>query len=473
MIITKNTPLDTIQDGDNIYIDKEVSLDSNLLEFLFANYPNSAITISTFDYKLYASNPDALYTEEELQTLVQNAELADKYNRELTFDDDYTLEQAIIASRELNKKADYINNLTIKGSPLSPLEKFAFAYHLVSDKIYSEDKNNVYNSRNIISTLSGDKIVCAGFASELNALCKRIGIPCTFRLNSFGEENKIGNHATCVVNITDEKYGVDGIYVADPTADCLRLKDFFNVNFNHFLLTHDEYNQSMPNNRFDSLIKVNPEEGFVRTPIFDIESLYPSDKENRYIEQGFITPDSHSLDFEKIKRSVKDNISKSFPKDLKAPSKKITPKEQTSIDSTINSLLSFHLEHIVSDGAKEDLPPLVSNYYLFLSQYLNSEELLNKLISSTENISNDAITKAFHEYLEYVQKGFIQSEIYSRLYKDIDKTKPISTETIKKVIKKVLLAVYSHDSRTIEELASRSAQSRENCINKSESEPGQ
>ena len=47
MILTKNTPLDLFKDGEPIFIDKEVSLDSELLELLYVKFPNSKITIST------------------------------------------------------------------------------------------------------------------------------------------------------------------------------------------------------------------------------------------------------------------------------------------------------------------------------------------------------------------------------------------------------------------------------------------
>ena len=259
MIITKNTPLNLLKDGEDIIINKEVSLDKKLLEFLFANFPNSKITINTYNSSYSASMPDALYTEEELAVLVQNADMADKYNRELVFDDGYTLEQAIIASRKLNQNADFINNFKIRNVPLSPLEKLAVAYKIVTNNVYTDDPNSSQNPRNIISTLSGDKIVCAGFASELNALCKRIGIPCTYRVTTFGEKGNMGNHAVCTVNIKDEKYGIDGIYILDPTGDSNPNKNYSNLDFNYFLLTQREYDLMKPNNKFDSSVGNDPQ----------------------------------------------------------------------------------------------------------------------------------------------------------------------------------------------------------------------
>ena len=466
MIVTKNTPINNIVDGEPIYIDKEASLDKIFLEFLFENFPNSNVTISTFNFEYYSSNPNALYSEEELSILVQNANLAEKYNRELTFDDDYTLEQAIIASRELNRNADYINNMTVRNIPLSPLEKFTLAYNIVANKAYNNDPNNQYNSRNIISTLSGDKIVCTGFASELNALCMRIGIHCAFRLNSLGEGTNIGNHATCIVNIKDEKYGVDGIYVADPTGDCLPFGSSYTINFNHFLLTHDEYNQAKPNNKFDSLIKINPEDGFVHSPILYIENLYPNQHPKEKVLFEFFNPTTHTIDFEKVRAAVAENIAKSFPKNLKSNIKNATPPDP----AIIKQMLSFHLYHTISSNKRDELPPLTSNYHAFLNQQSNAEDIFNALFLSVDNISEEEILKLYSEYLVFIEKGYSQVDDYIRLSDDVKRTKPISNSTLQRVIKKALSVLSGLDSKTRENLATEIVKHRENFINKTSSQ---
>ena len=71
----------------------------------------------------------------------------------------------------------------------------------------------------------------------------------------------MGNHAVCTINIKDEKYGVDGIYILDPTGDCNPHKDYSNLDFNYFLLTENEYNLMKPNNKFDNFSdKIGQEE---------------------------------------------------------------------------------------------------------------------------------------------------------------------------------------------------------------------
>lgn len=473
MIVTKNTPINSLKDGEPILINKEVSLDRKFLEFLFTNFPNSKISISTYNSFYSSSNPDALYTEEELAILVQNADMADKYNRELIFDDGYTLDQAIVASRKLNYNADFINNFKIKNVPLSPLEKLAVAYKIVSNNVYTDDPDSNQNPRNIISTLSGDKIVCAGFASELNALCKRIGIPCTYRITTFGEKGKMGNHAVCTVNIKDEKYGVEGIYILDPTGDCNPHKNYSNLDFNYFLLTQNEYNLMKPNNQFDSSAATYFEfdssdatyfknEYLLHSPILNIENLYPSNKEEKkYPELEFFNPETYSLDTEKIRDAVRENIVKTFPKDFKPATKEFTKINISSIKSVVENVVRYHFEHIISGGAKDELPPLISNYHSFLNTYLNPEEVFDSLFLSVDNISDETINNLYIQYLEFIEKGFTKAHLHRKFQEDTKNTKPMQYGTLVKLFKRAFGVITGLDSKAREQLARETAKNRD------------
>lgn len=462
MIVTKNTPINFLKDGEPILINKEVSLDRKFLEFLFANFPNSKISISTYNSFYSSSNPDALYTEEELAILVQNADMADKYNRELIFDDGYTLDQAIVASRKINYNADFINNFKIKNVPLSPLEKLAVAYKIVSNKVYTDDPDSTQNPRNIISTLSGDKIVCAGFASELNALCKRIGIPCTYRITTFGEKGKMGNHAVCTVNIKDDKYGVDGIYILDPTGDSNPNKFYSNTDFNYFLLTQKEYDLMKQNNQFDSAVGGDSQNKHLfHPPILDIENLYPTTEEKKYPNFEFFNTETYSLEYEKIKDAVRENIAKTFPKDLKPAKQKFTEADIPSINSVVDNVIRFHLEHIISGGDTETPPPLISNYHSFLNTYLNPEEVFDSIFLSVDNISNESINNLYIQYLEFIEKGFTKAHLHRKFQEDTKNTKPMQYGTLVKLFKRAFGVITGLDSKAREQLARETAKNRD------------
>ncbi len=472
MILSKNTPLNMFKDGEPIFIDKEVSLDKELLELLYVKFPNSKITISTFTDTISSSKGDVLYNEQELLTLMQNADMSDKYNRELTFDGEYSLSQAITASRKLNDNAEFINNFKINGKPLSPAEKFMLAYSIVSNKVYSEDPNNINNSRNIISTLSGDKIVCAGFANELSLLCKRIGIPCAYRINSLEGENGIGNHATCIVNLKDEKYGIDGVFVADPTADSKQKGSLdmpFNLNFRHFLLTHEEYQTAKTNNQFDRAIVAenNPSSGFVNTRIQNIDLLYPEIDPDTYLSQRFFDKKTHTIDTNKIKEAIKSNITQTFPSGLSNK----TQDSETPNPELVEKSVVFHMLHVLSNPNEQIVPPLVLNYYKSMSLTSSSDEILKSLLSCVDNISAQDILANYGELLEGDKKELRYTDFAKQLSKDLAKTRAISAKTLSKLFKTVLPELFVLSSEEKSKLTAQLVDSRFDYISPKSAEP--
>ena len=474
MVFTKNTPINILVDGEPIFIDKSVSLDSELLELLFKNFPNSKITIATFSKEFFVSSRlDALYNEDELQTLVGNANMAERYNRELTFDDEYTLSQAIIASRKLNENANYINNLTINGEQLSPLEKFTLAYSIVLNKIYNEDDTNASNSRNIISTLSSDKIVCSGYANELSALCQRIGVPCTYRLNSFGENDKIDNHATCIVNIDDPKYDVKGVYVADPTADAKNAKCDKNAKmhhlYKHFLLTHDEYQDLKPNNQFDKAIVVqyNPSLGFVDIPIQNIHGLYPNEQKDLLLNTSFINKDSHELNFDEIKQTLKQSINHTFPQQIMSSNS----NTQQPIDEAIDRIIALHLVSTLSKRPIEKFSHLINTCYETLNQQISADDIKNSILSKIDQIPNQELLSTYLEFLEYDETENYLPEYMSKYLKDLKETQPIKTETLAKLFKQIFSKVINLQESEAKKLANFHANSREAFISQAFVQP--
>lgn len=109
----------------------------------------------------------------------------------------------------------------VKNYNYSPLEQLIFAYDLIRDRFYvKENENESYTvSRDLTSTLLGDKIVCVGFSNIFNAVCDKLNISSmTFLLNR--RRNGDTGHARNMVHLVDEKYKIDGLYFFDPTFDC-------------------------------------------------------------------------------------------------------------------------------------------------------------------------------------------------------------------------------------------------------------
>lgn len=258
MLVNKYSTIEDLKSAKGVSsfeITKDVALDFSVLEFILKKFPRAKITIlSGYDKKQLYSAYDTLYTEEETKVLANNANLAhQKYGRTLTFDGMFSVSQAIAASRKINTIVDKIESAKINSEPLSPFEKFVYAYSYVTERVYLEvDKNQPSSlSRNLISVLNGDKIVCVGFANMLATILNRLGIPCTTEcvVCYDNASKRYSNHAICVLRMIDPKYDLNGIYNSNPTADCSKTTvnylgkiSFSNalVKRDHFAFTHSK-----------------------------------------------------------------------------------------------------------------------------------------------------------------------------------------------------------------------------------------
>ncbi len=123
-----------------------------------------------------------------------------------------TLEEYRATTELINEVAE-----KIKLYGLSPLEAAVYAYDYVRNRIYvSEDKDqDETESRDLYKALFGNKIVCVGYARIFTAILKQLGI----KSSLYTIRSKDEGHAISIARITDEKYGIDGIYYFDPTRD--------------------------------------------------------------------------------------------------------------------------------------------------------------------------------------------------------------------------------------------------------------
>jgi len=405
MIISKNTPLsilDTI-DTSEIYISKDISLNSKILELLLRKYPNSKIIIKTFDENTSATTQNnVLYNNDELKILADNVNMArSKYGKDIVFDDNYTIEQAITASTKLNEWENLINNATINGEPLSPLEKYAMAYALVSNRVYHEENTNFDPSslsRNLISVMSNDFIVCAGFANILSTLCTRIGIPCTVRDCAVWKQksHKWGNHANCIVRIEDEKYNVHGLFNADPTWDCIskeieELNLNFNFDFRHFLLADSEYRQLFPQIKLDKLASdsdlTKEKVSMISTKISNIHSLFPELPIADTFNNTMFDNENNEINYDRLKSQTLKRIKEAIDK---LPEN--NHKEQINPEYVFNmahGIAYFIVNEVLTkdENTPTEAPRYINNFLSELNSAYNHNELINlftKVISEFE-----------------------------------------------------------------------------------------
>lgn len=137
--------------------------------------------------------------------------------------------------KEYEKTLSKVNDLVkkIQQYNYSPLEQIMYAYDLVRDRKYKrEEASEKYTvSRDLTSVLSGDKIVCVGYANIFETIVTKLGFSAT-RYEIFSKNGKIG-HERVLVYINDHKYNVEGVYFFDPTWGSK--KDDSNNFFNQYL----------------------------------------------------------------------------------------------------------------------------------------------------------------------------------------------------------------------------------------------
>lgn len=467
MLITKNIPFNLYEDvaaGEKIYIDKEVSLDANYLEIILQRFPNANITIVTSEsYANFSS--DVLYNHEELEILTQNVNLVrTKYNRDITFDDEFSIEQAIEASRKLNDWEKLINEATINGKPLSPLEKYMLAYSLVSKRYYKLEKegDSTALSRNIISVLNDDYICCAGFANTLANLCARIGIPCSTRTCAVWGSNELENtphwenHSNCIVRIEDDKYDVHGFFNADPTWDAIKSKYAdqideidFNFNFKHFLIPHNAYEEHFTNIVLDKAVTADEkyQERKPKQPvqINEIHCLFPDIKTSINVNTTVYNPQTHKINFELLKQQTIKRIIEII--DTFDVEQSATKTNIRDFAPTFETMIGYFLQESFAQkpDEKKEYISYLKEYFSTLLCHFSKDDLKKAFKNQISNISDDELLRNYQEFLSYENIENHYDKYYYEFVKRRTKTEPLSNETLLSLFKNVFPVMFNFE----------------------------
>ncbi len=182
-----------------------------------------------------------------------------------------------ITIKDFEKTLLKINEIVqkIKRYDYSPLEQLMYAYDLIRDRIYLEEDVSEEStvSRDLSSVLFGDKIVCAGYANIFNAVVNKLGISVT---NYFLDCNGLDSgHQRNISYVKDDKYGVEGIYYFDLTADRKRKNQdnsFLNT-YRCFCKTRKEIESYFPGLYTDETLLMLTED-----IVTNFEEKYSSDK---------------------------------------------------------------------------------------------------------------------------------------------------------------------------------------------------
>ena len=268
---------------------------------------------------------------------------------------------------------------------LSPFEKYIFIYNIVKKfKKYNSNKNDNSENYDLYKILDNEYINCAGFSILFGDLLNKAGIQnreWAIEVDiSYDDSDKykeellnnktidLSGHSRRIVHIQDEKYNLDGIYIADPTWD----NDLEHDYYNYLALTTKE---SETINRMQKLNLDNQDELFF---IDSIDEFYQKlnfilDKNKYYSNESFYPViDDLIYDIEKLDSK--------FVKNLKEKYKFIDewswPKD---ISDLVYDLGDYILNHVNKELSGKKIEEALVNVYT--NAYGLSQEEADKKVS--------------------------------------------------------------------------------------------
>lgn len=219
IVIDKDTPIDIL-----LRLLKVIPLKSIKIEFNDVTHFKEVIdSIDCEDVTLYVNDIQFEYID-YAHSKIPSTKFELKGMSFFEYSEEISFEQ-------LKKKDTLIKMIVqeVKSLNLSPLEMYMYLYNVVKNfKPYKEvnEYDNLMKSRFTELLMFNDFIVCEGYANLLEELVKELDDPnirCAkygFNLRHTGKSDTIG-HARVLAYINDEKYGLDNVFVSDPTWDSI------------------------------------------------------------------------------------------------------------------------------------------------------------------------------------------------------------------------------------------------------------
>lgn len=273
------------------------------------------------------------------------------------------------AFSKMNSKLDNLVSDIIDNG-LSPFEKYIAVYDIVKNyKPYKECEEDPLQARSLKYILDNEYMVCVGYAHLLIELFAKVGIDATEYLNTVyfdideGQKLEEGHHARVMVNLKDDKYGIDGYYISDPTWD--NTTDFYN-----FAIMTQNSMQTYKN-----MMNLTNKDLAFDVESFDDFCL----KANTYLKREVSEKSKRT----RIKLTTREIINDSFEKYIK-----LINKVMGDIDKHSYQKLTPLYEKAVSSGAEEDYSKVLTEAGQIISKKANNkisnDTLFNGIVASKE-----------------------------------------------------------------------------------------
>ena len=351
----------------------------------------------------------------------------------------------------------------LKQSSLSPLEKYLVIYNFLTSKVYKENPEDMAKSRDLVSVLNGEDIVCVGYASLMKYLCDQVGIPCVCNHVAGKNGKEEFNHVNNVVCIDDDKYRIHGIFYSDSCWDATNIvenqemgkrlnfclipvSDMSEINDNSFKISlispHDE------NNAF--FRKDNKTESYYD---FLVDCDWPNNIDNANTFLNMVTKGSNDylIELERYANKLTSdyrNIAEACEV-LEGCFKKCGVKDDIYNRAKVYPA-SLQFETLLAMCLQKDNEDKVLKSIENLKSYVEQYSQIHKKDAKITKSKDRKISKQIEDYkygfarYDKLKKAICNIEISETLFKYLPSktaTSPISVEQFQDALKNVYMAL--------------------------------
>lgn len=302
---------------------------------------------------------------------------------------------------------------------LSPFEKYLYAYNIVKKfKEYNESTDDLKESRNLYKILENEYMVCVGFSNLFGDLLdklgienKELGIKVDISYDNVKSQEEIDTeekileydgHSRRYVHIVDEKYGIDGYYVADPTWDNVLDKDCYN----HAVMTDYEASTGLRYLKFSSdsseLFDVNSIEEFYNK----INFILDKNQKNRKFGEKDLSDIVYSL------VNILEKIDSNFISCMKAKYNFIGESKYKYPDDLTDLLFdlgNYIVNHVNKEINGETIMKAVEVIYRTTGIF--PEDRINEELEKTKEINRERQVKCFPPRRKYYSDGHVEEDV--------------------------------------------------------------
>ena len=225
------------------YKDKVLGLDNSVFSCYISDFDDECVfvNIDTFDNLELLKEFINKVKNMEIVIKVNDTERVFNFISSLNEDEinnvyiNYQFNSDVASVKDYKNMISKINSLvyTIKSLNLSELETVMVVYDIVKANEYKKKSfDDPSLTRAVHNVVLGDGCVCAGFSNYFNFLLNEFGIKSYPVI--LNHDNRDSRHQRSIMYINDDKYGVNGIYMFDPTYDCKKNDNYVN-NYDYFL----------------------------------------------------------------------------------------------------------------------------------------------------------------------------------------------------------------------------------------------